>query len=71
MSDEAACIRLRQALEMADLGFHLMRQSLHRKYPNATKAEIDKKFAKWIASTPMISGTDLKVIRRRRTRRPT
>ena len=71
MSDEATRIRLRQAFEMAELGFRLMRQTLRRRFPNATEAAIDKKYAKWITGCPLISGTDLKVIPLRRPNRKT
>lgn len=66
MSTNAALVRLRQALEMADLGFHMMRESLRRKFPNATAAELSEKYADWITSRSVMSGTDLKAIRIRR-----
>ena len=62
MSANATLIRLRQALEMADLGFHLMRESLRRKFPNATAAELSEKYAEWISNPPVMSGTDLKAV---------
>ena len=62
MSANATLIRLRQALEMADLGFHLMRESLRRKFPNATAAELSEKYAEWISNPPLMSGTDLKAV---------
>lgn len=68
MSDEAAAIRLRQAFEMANLGFWLMRQTLRRRFPNATQTEIDQKFDEWLTSPPPMSGTDLKAIPVRRPR---
>lgn len=76
MSAKATITRLRQALEMADLGFHMMRQSLRRKYPNATEAELSEKYAEWISNPPLISGTDLKEVKVRQpspraVRRPT
>lgn len=71
MSDETACIRLRQAFEMAELGFHLMRQSLRRRFPKATEAELDAKYAEWITSRPPMSGTDLRTIPVRRPPRGT
>ena len=62
MTAKATSIRLRQAFEMAELGFRWMRQSLRRRFPNATEAAIREKYAKWITGRPPISGTDLKVI---------
>ena len=68
MSDEATSIRLRQAFEMAELGFRLMRQSLRRRFPNATESAIREKYAQWITGRPPMSGTDLKVISVRQRR---
>ena len=70
MSDEATRIRLRQAFEMAELGFRLMRQTLRRRFPNATDAAIGEKYAEWISGRPLMSGTDLKEIALQQPLRP-
>ena len=54
--------RLRQALEMADLGFFLMRESLRRRFPEVSESELDAKYAEWITTRPPLGGTDLKVL---------
>ncbi len=70
MSAEATVLRLRQAFEMSELGFHLMRQTLRRQFPNATDAELGEKFAEWITDRPPMSGVDLKVISPKPHQRP-
>ena len=62
MSAEATLLRLRQAFEMSDLGFHLMRQTLRRRFPDATNAELGEKYAEWMTDRPLMSGIDLKVV---------
>ena len=54
--------RLLQALEMADLGFFLMRANLRRQYPTADEATISAKFAEWLTTRPPLGGRDLKVL---------
>lgn len=62
MSARDASIRFQQALEMADLGFAMMRENLKRRFPNATKAELNDKFSDWLMSRPPMSGRDLRVV---------
>ena len=67
MSSRDASIRFQQALEMADLGFAMMRENLKRRFPNATKAELTDKFSDWLMSRPPMSGRDLRMVTDKRT----
>lgn len=39
--------RLRRALDLMRLGLAMQRQTLRRRYPDETEAEIDARFAAW------------------------
>src|SRR5262245_16526348 len=45
--------KLKVAFEMFDLGITMMRQSLRRRNPRATKRQIDDLLAEWLASRPL------------------
>lgn len=62
MSNSSARTRLLQALDLADVGFFLMRETLRRRFPTASEATITAKFAKWITARPPLAGRDLKVL---------
>lgn len=49
---EDAAEKLRTALEMYGLGESILRQKLHRTYPNASAAEIEAKVWEWLAKRP-------------------
>jgi hypothetical protein len=44
--------RFEAALAMAELGVRLMRQSLRRRDPDASEAEIDAQLRRWLRSRP-------------------
>lgn len=69
MSSQEASQRFRQTIELMDLGFALMRENLKRRFPKATKAELDQKFSDWLCSRPPMSGTDLRVTTGKRAAR--
>ena len=62
MSSHEASIRFRQAVEMADLGFAMMRTNLKRRFPEASETKLNEMFSDWLTSRPPMSGTDLRVV---------
>ena len=49
---EAAAVRLRVALEMADAGIEMMRLSLRRQHPEATPEAVDALLREWLHHRP-------------------
>lgn len=49
---ETAADRLERALEMWDDGVCLMRESLRRRHPAASEAELDAKLDAWLTTRP-------------------
>jgi hypothetical protein len=50
---ETAADRLALALAMQAEGLELMRENLRRRYPDATKREIDELFDAWLMDRPL------------------
>ena len=61
VSQKTLRTRFLQALEMADMGFFMMRENLRRRFPKASDAELNAKFSEWITTRPPLGGVDLKV----------
>jgi len=49
----AEASRFQAALSMADLGVRLMRQTLRRRDPDASDAEIDARLGRWLTGRPL------------------
>ncbi len=53
--------RFALAIEMADLGIAMMRQTLRRRFPDADATELRARMAEWLAG-PNPEDVDLKVV---------
>lgn len=51
-SHEKMIERLRTAFELFDAGVEMMRQSLRRRFPDASEAEISAKIGEWLRVRP-------------------
>jgi hypothetical protein len=50
--DDPAARRLRLAFELYAAGESMMRQSLRRRYPEASDAEIEERLVEWLLTRP-------------------
>ena len=53
MDEALALSRFKAAAAMADTGVRLMRQTLRRRDPDASDAEIDARLTDWLRERPM------------------
>lgn len=51
-SPAACAARLRQALEMADMGIDMMRQNLRRRFPQDSEEGIARRLSAWLRQRP-------------------
>jgi len=52
MAQNEAAERLRLALDLFASGEALMRQNLHRRFPDASEAEIEDRLVAWLSERP-------------------
>lgn len=52
MAETPEAARFRAALAMADLGVQLMRQTLRRRHPDVSEAEVDARLRRWLVERP-------------------